>query len=692
MWPTAGLARALVRSATVCTAVIPGGSGGGDGGDGGDGGASAPGGSGGTGGQGGAAGTGRMELLFNNDGTPGVDGADGGGVCLQSCPLPSQTFAPYIDMGSLAQRAQTWFMNDSTDPTKPGTPSLVSTMEKTGIQAATLAFVNQQSAGGDLIWGSARLEQKEFNIPVNSEKGAKIEADIRAAIGRGLTTIVSFGGITACTNGVEIGQLNGKATFLESSTVEATGQKVVTLNLPEPIDFAAMEPGSITGRFLIYGGPTELFQVNKDGTFSFDHIARYDSAPRATGGSLAADGRSITIELDNPLTANLGNASVNLDYGLQAGFDQMKQAYKGAIQYFYDLGVRHIDLDIEGKALQDPKQWGINNQRNRVFKALQDENAFPDMKLSFVLPIGPNTGWAPNSAPGLLIWAAGKTGLKVDTWNMMAFDYGPQVYNYMLTKNKNMVDVLIEQAQTGSAADPNNTIRGAVDYLVQYKLAANRQDAFKKLGVTLMVGQDDTIYDSSYPYPIPSPYVSGDAAVVEAITPAQVGGSSGAATVLDWATRNGVGLLSFWSLGRDRPSFNTVAYNPELLVTYQTGSPANRDVKTAQVAGAGSASVTLPFTPAPRTVQGGSVFLADKSSLGDFVVNKATNTLTFTYVADRPVKPTGGTINPAGGSMQITFNGPVTETIWAQLGLDPLILKEYQTEDLVYTKILNAFD
>jgi hypothetical protein len=38
MWPTAGLARALVRPATVCTAVIPGGNGGGDGGDGCDGG------------------------------------------------------------------------------------------------------------------------------------------------------------------------------------------------------------------------------------------------------------------------------------------------------------------------------------------------------------------------------------------------------------------------------------------------------------------------------------------------------------------------------------------------------------------------------------------------------------------------------------------------------------------------------
>ena len=38
MWPTAVLASALVRPATVLTAVAPGGSGGGDGGNGGDGG------------------------------------------------------------------------------------------------------------------------------------------------------------------------------------------------------------------------------------------------------------------------------------------------------------------------------------------------------------------------------------------------------------------------------------------------------------------------------------------------------------------------------------------------------------------------------------------------------------------------------------------------------------------------------
>ena len=65
MWPTAVLANALVRSATVCTAVIHGGSGGGEGGEGGE------------GGDGGEAGEGR-------DGSGGGENGDDG-ECRNGC-------------------------------------------------------------------------------------------------------------------------------------------------------------------------------------------------------------------------------------------------------------------------------------------------------------------------------------------------------------------------------------------------------------------------------------------------------------------------------------------------------------------------------------------------------------------------------------------------------------------------------
>ena len=81
-------------------------------------------------------------------------------------------------------------------------------MDKTGIQAATLAFVNQISAGEGTTCGAVRLHRRTPSAPIRAKSD---QADIAAALANGLKTIVSFGGITACQNGVEIGQLNGKA-------------------------------------------------------------------------------------------------------------------------------------------------------------------------------------------------------------------------------------------------------------------------------------------------------------------------------------------------------------------------------------------------------------------------------------------------------------------------------------------------
>lgn len=664
---------------------------GGNGGNGGDGAVGTGTGSGGTGGNGGAAGTGAVMFVVSLAGLAGVSGLNGSSCVGASgegsgCgPGVSRVFAPYIDMGSMAQREQTWYMNNSVAPATTGAPSLVDTMQKTGISSATLAFVNQQSAGGSFVWGSSA--QAANNIALDSAQGVTMKADIQAAIADGLSVIVSFGGITACQNGVEIGQLNGQAATARSNQVSGTGQTSVTLTLDKPIDFATMESGSITGQFLINGAVTDLYQVNTAGQFTFSHQVSYE-VPTAIGGAIAPDGASVTFQLDSPLYANYGKASTDLSYGLQAGFDQMKQAYRSAIQYFYDMGIRHFDLDIEGPALEIG-QWGINNQRNRVFKSFQDENTFPGMQLSYVLPIGPNTGWHPVTNPGRLIQSAGQVGLDVSTWNMMAFDYGPASYSYMLANNKNMVDMLIGEADTGITVDPYFPIKGAVDYLVQYGLATDRADAFQKLGVTLMVGQDDTLY---VPGATPAGFVPGDAATVEAITPAQVGGSDPAATtVLNWALDNGVGLLSFWSLGRDRPSFNTTNYNPNLYVTYQTGSPAVGTVETGRVAGGGNTAVDLPFTSSTRTIQSGSLYDANSNWLGSFNV-LPNNTLQITYTPTVPVKPVGGTVDPTTGVLHVTFSGGVDGTVWSKMDLNPKILVEYQQTDLVYTQILNRFD
>ncbi len=663
---------------------------GGDGGNGGNGAGGTDGGADGAGGKGGSAGTGRVLFAFAKNGAPGTDGLAGAGCgSLRStgggCNAPvTRVFAPYIDMGSIAQREQTWYMSDTTDPAKP-VPSLVATMDKTGIQAATLAFVNQQGPGGELVWGSSGNPAQ--NIAVTSPNGVQIRDDIKAAMDKGLGVIVSFGGITACQNGVEIGQINGKADTATSTPVKGTGTTSVTMTLSKPIDLSTMEAGSISGRFLLNGAVTDLYTVDKSGNFTFTHQATY-LVPKATGGTLAPDGSSITLTFDNPVTSNYGDATTDVSYGLQDGYLAMKKAYQDAIGYFYAMGVRHFDLDIEGPALEIG-QWGINNQRNRVFKAFQEEDTFPDMQLSYVLPIGPNTGWHPVTNPGRLIQSAGQIGLKVSTWNMMAFDYGPASYTYMLTNKQNMVDMLIGEADTGITVDPNFPIEGAVDYLVRYKLADNRADAFQKLGVTLMIGQDDTIYEAGS---TPSGFATGDAATVEAIKPVEVGGSDPAAkTVLNWARNNGVGLLSFWSLGRDRPSFNTTAYNPNWQVVYQTGSPAAGTLETDRVVGGGGTTVTLPYRSSTRTIKSGTVFDGSGNWLGSFSV-RPDATLDFYSTPPVTTKPAGGKLDTATGALRVDFTGNVTGTVWSRMDLTPKILAEYQDKDLVYTTILNAFD
>ena len=80
--------------------------------------------------------------------------------------------------------------------------------------------------------------------------------------------------------------------------------------------------------------------------------------PTAIGGTLASDGSPlITIQPRQPALRQSGQAWHDRQLRPAAGLrPDLKQAYKSAIQYFYDLGIRHFDLDIEGPALSID-QW-----------------------------------------------------------------------------------------------------------------------------------------------------------------------------------------------------------------------------------------------------------------------------------------------------------------------------------------------
>jgi hypothetical protein len=51
-----------------------------------------------------------------------------------------------------------------------------------------------------------------------------------------------------------------------------------------------------------------------------------------------------------------------------------------------------------------------------------------------------------------------------------------------------------------------------------------------------------------------------------------------------------------------------------------------------------------------------------------------------------------GTVDPGAGLLQVTFDGPVSEIVYAKVNCAPKILREYQDEDLLYTKLFDPFD
>ncbi len=49
-------------------------------------------------------------------------------------------------------------------------------------------------------------------------------------------------------------------------------------------------------------------------------------------------------------------------------------------------------------------------------------------------------------------------------------------------------------------------------------------------------------------------------------------------------------------------------------------------------------------------------------------------------------------MNPGAGLLEVTFDGPVTEIVYAKINYVPKILREYQDDDLVYTTLFDPFD
>ncbi|WP_441248347.1 chitinase [Kitasatospora sp. McL0602] len=179
--------------------------------------------------------------------------------------------------------------------------------------------------------------------------------------------------------------------------------------------------------------------------------------------------------------------------------DSLKAAYRRVVDTF-DL--TRIDLDIEGAALDDQE---ANDRRNQALAELRREYATAGRALAvdYTLPVNP-WGLSPNALA--LLENARRHELDVDIVNIMTMDYGPDL---------DMGDAAIRAAA------------GLHAQLSDIWPEKTPEQLWAMQGNTPMIGVNDAVHE--------------------------VFSLSDATDLATFAAGKGIRLVSFWSLGRDRP-------------------------------------------------------------------------------------------------------------------------------------------
>ncbi|WXK39322.1 chitinase [Mycetohabitans rhizoxinica] len=234
-------------------------------------------------------------------------------------------------------------------------------------------------------------------------------------------------------------------------------------------------------------------------------------------GGVQPIGRGQTSDLLTSIAKSINNyrakgGEVSISFGGQAGMPLMQacssaSALAAAYQTVIDTySLTHIDFDIEGAAQTDSAALTRNFQAVRQLQHTMRTNG-KALHVTLTLPVMPSG----LTADGLRVLdAALDNGVTLDTVNIMAMDYGNGT------------------ADMGAAAK-----RAATSVYAQldaaYKAAGSpKTDAqlWQMIGVTPMIGKND---------------VQGETFSL-----------ADAKALLDKARSDGIGLLSNWSIGRDK--------------------------------------------------------------------------------------------------------------------------------------------
>ncbi|MFG2270041.1 glycoside hydrolase family 18 protein [Streptomyces chartreusis] len=204
-------------------------------------------------------------------------------------------------------------------------------------------------------------------------------------------------------------------------------------------------------------------------------------------GDLRAKGGDVRVSFGGAAGSELATTCSSAD-ALAAAYGKVVDAYK----------LTKVDFDVEGGALPDT---AANTRRAQAIAKLQKQHA--DLDVSYTLPVMPEG----LTQPGVdLLADAKRNGVRIDTVNIMAMDYGPAYSGDMGT--------YAEQAATATQAQ------------VKSVLGLSDSAAWKAVAVTPMIGVND---------------VTTEIFKVDDAT-----------QLVNFAKSKGLGWLSMWSATRDK--------------------------------------------------------------------------------------------------------------------------------------------
>ncbi|WP_367322868.1 cellulose binding domain-containing protein [Streptomyces sp. HUAS ZL42] len=204
-------------------------------------------------------------------------------------------------------------------------------------------------------------------------------------------------------------------------------------------------------------------------------------------GALRAKGGDVRVSFGGAAGSELATTC--------SSADALATAYGKAVDAY---NLTKVDFDVEGGALPDT---AANTRRAQAIAKLQQQH--PNLDVSFTLPVMPE-GLTQDGVN--LLANARSNGVKINTVNIMAMDYGPAYSGDMGT--------YAEQAATATQAQ------------IKSVLGLSESAAWKAVAVTPMIGVND---------------VASEIFKVD-----------DAAQLVDFAKAKGLGWLSMWSAGRDK--------------------------------------------------------------------------------------------------------------------------------------------